>query len=180
LAGKILKQQSTLKLPAPLPPDEFDLYRLPGHLIRRMHQAGTSLFDANITKAGFDLTPVQFAALRMISNRPGLDQARLASAIAHDRVTTGGVVDRLVQKAFVRRQVNQADRRARELYLTPEGETLLAEVTPIVQQLEDELLMGLSAQESETFLQLLQKNLAAINETSRAPLRMVPSIEGME
>jgi MarR family transcriptional regulator, temperature-dependent positive regulator of motility len=155
--------------------EEVDLYRLPGHLIRRMHQVGTALFDTNITQAGFDLTPVQFAALRVIAAYPGLDQASLASAIAHDRVTTGGVVDRLVSKGFIRRDVNQTDRRSRELFLQDQGEILLRVVTPIVKKLEADLLVGLTASEGEMFLQLLKKNLAAMNDTSRAPLRMVHS-----
>jgi MarR family transcriptional regulator, temperature-dependent positive regulator of motility len=169
------KPQPARGLPLMREIDELDLYRLPGHLIRRMHQVGVALFDTHITQTGHDLTPVQFAALRVIAAYPGLDQASLASAIAHDRVTTGGVVDRLVAKGFIRRDVKQTDRRSRELFLMPEGETILGDVTPLVKEMEASLMRGLSSAEGEIFLNLLKKNLAAINETSRAPLRMVSS-----
>ena len=36
---------------------------------------------------------------------PGIDQARLATAIAFDRATTGGVIDRLEAKGLVRREI---------------------------------------------------------------------------
>jgi MarR family transcriptional regulator, temperature-dependent positive regulator of motility len=156
-------------------PEELDLYQLPGHLIRRMHQMGVALFDSHTKEAGYDLTPVQFAALRVIAAHPGLDQASLASAIAYDRVTTGGVVDRLEQKGFLRRDVNKADRRARMLRLTAEGETLLKEVTPIIKQMEADFLVGLTASEGAILLSLLQKNLHALNEKSRPPLKVVQS-----
>jgi MarR family transcriptional regulator, temperature-dependent positive regulator of motility len=163
------------RMPLPGATEELDLYRLPGHLVRRMHQVGVALFDTHITQAGYDLTPVQFAALRVVAAYPGLDQASLASAIAHDRVTTGGVIDRLVLKGFIRREINQTDRRSRELYLMPKGEVLLRDVTPIVKAMEASLLSGLTPEEGNLFLHLLKKNLATINGTSRAPLRMVPT-----
>ncbi len=47
-----------------------------GHLIRRLHQQSTALFVQRTQAAGFDLTPIQFAALGAIHNQPGTDQAR--------------------------------------------------------------------------------------------------------
>jgi MarR family transcriptional regulator, temperature-dependent positive regulator of motility len=164
------------KVPSSASVDELDLNQLPGHLIRRMHQMGVALFDSRTKESGHDLTPVQFAALRVIAAQPGLDQASLASAIAYDRVTTGGVVDRLEQKGLLQRDVNKADRRARMLNLTLEGETLLKEVTPIIKQMEADLLAGLTPSEGETLLQLLRKNLRALSESSTPPLKMVQQI----
>ena len=78
--------------------------KMPGHLIRRLHQISTRVFTARVKEAGFDLTPVQFAALDVIRRHPGLDQARLADAVAKDRATRGAVVDRLERKGLVTRE----------------------------------------------------------------------------
>ena len=43
-----------------------DVSRMPGHLIRRLHQISTHVFMTRTREAGFDLTPVQFAALDAI------------------------------------------------------------------------------------------------------------------
>ena len=94
---------------------------MPGHLIRRLHQLSTQLFAQRIRDAGFDLTPVQFAALDALQGHPGVDQASLAQAIAKDRATIGAVVDRLEQKGLVARIVSSRDKRARELTLTDDG-----------------------------------------------------------
>ena len=90
--------------------DQAELYAMPGHLVRRMHQASQAIFDAEVTTAGIDLTSVQFAALTMIAANPGIDQARLAAAISFDRATTGGVIDRLEAKGLVRREIVKTDR----------------------------------------------------------------------
>jgi MarR family transcriptional regulator, temperature-dependent positive regulator of motility len=164
------KQQSLISTSSQ---EELDLYQLPGHLIRRMHQMGVALFDSYTKESGYDLTPVQFAALRVVAAYPGLDQASLANEVAYDRVTTGGVVDRLEQKGFLRRDVNKADRRARMLNLTIKGETLLREITPIIKQIEADLLIGLTSSEGETLLRLLNKNLRALTENNRSPLKTV-------
>ncbi len=130
-----------------------------GHLIRRLHQQSTQIFQARTQAAGFDLTSVQFAALDTIAQQPGIDQASLASAISFDRATIGGVIDRLEQKGFVRRAVSEQDRRARLLHLTPAGKKLLAAVRPVVERLQADILASLSAKECAAFLALARKAL---------------------
>lgn len=128
-----------------------------GHLIRRLHQQSTQVFVQRTQAAGFDLTPVQFAALDAIQARPGTDQARVAETIAYDRATIGGVIDRLEQKGWVRRVVSERDRRARELSLTPEGKRIRAALLPIVQEVQDEILQSLSGADRATFLKLARQ-----------------------
>jgi DNA-binding MarR family transcriptional regulator len=149
-----------------------DLYRLPGHLIRRLQQAAVSIFMAEIGEAGQDLTPVQFGALVVTKKYPGLDQATLAGLIAYDRTTIGGVVDRLVQKGLILRVVSDQDRRARELRLSQAGECLLDQIIPRVEHVQQIILSGLDRVEQEQFLALLQKVTESLNDRSRAPLRV--------
>lgn len=130
-----------------------------GHLIRRLHQQSTSVFQARTQEAGFDLTSVQFAALDAISEQTGIDQANLAATIGFDRATIGGVVDRLEQKGLMLRTVSPNDRRARVLQLTDDGQELLASCSPVVQSLQDEILGPLTKQERVLFLKLAQKAL---------------------
>ena len=130
-----------------------------GHLIRRLHQQSTQVFQARTQTAGFDLTSVQFAALDAIARQPGLDQASLAATISFDRATIGGVIGRLEHKGLVQRVVSPQDRRARLLQLTPEGKRLLQAVRPLVEALQVEILAPLSASERAAFLTLAHKAL---------------------
>lgn len=138
----------------------MDSLDMAGHLIRRLHQQSTQVFTQRIQAAGFDLTPIQFAALDAIHARPGIDQASVAEMIAYDRATIGGVVDRLELKGWVRRVVSERDRRARELSLTSEGEQVLAAVLPLVRDLQSDILGLLGAADRARFLKLARQALA--------------------
>lgn len=137
----------------------MDRVEMAGHLIRRLHQQSTQVFQAQMQAAGFDLTSVQFAALDAIEQQPGIDQASLATTISFDRATIGGVIDRLEQKALVQRVVSAQDRRARLLSLTPEGEQLLAACRPVVEALQADILAPLTATERAAFRALAHKAL---------------------
>ena len=137
----------------------MDRIAMAGHLIRRLHQQSTQVFQTRTQAAGFDMTSVQFAALDAIALQPGIDQASLAAAISFDRATIGGVLDRLEGKGLVARAVSAQDRRARRLSLTPDGEALLAAVRPVVEALQDEILAPLSGEERAAFTALARKAL---------------------
>ena len=130
---------------------------MPGHLIRRLHQISTQVFLSRVKEAGFDLTPVQFAALDAVGRHPGIDQARLSDEVAKDRATIGAVVDRLERKGLVARDVDETARRARRLLLTTEGEALLAALRPVVEALQAEILSGLTRSEYRQFVALAAK-----------------------
>lgn len=146
------------------------IHSMPGHLIRRLNQISTGLFQDRMAEAGLDLTPVQFAALATLRDRPDVDQATLAGLIAHDRATIGGVLDRLQAKGLVDRRMDPADRRARLVRLTEAGAELLARALPLVERLQDEILAGLSPAERAVFVELAARVAAAGNDLSRAPL----------
>lgn len=144
---------------------------MPGHLIRRLHQAAVAIFHSQMAGLGHELTPVQYAALAKIETRPGIDQVTLAGLIAYDRTTIAGVVDRLVQKGWVLREVSDQDRRARVLKITDEGLQVLSAATPYVESAQAVMLQGLEDSEAKEFLRLLRKATAAVNDLSRAPLK---------
>ena len=132
---------------------------MPGHLIRRMHQTSTQIFQEVVKAQGHDVTSVQFAALMALHGNPGLDQARLAEVIGYDRATIGGVVQRLERKGLLVRTTDPEDRRARHLALTTEGEALRQMLEPLVAQVQERILAALSPHEQATFMTLSRKVL---------------------
>jgi DNA-binding MarR family transcriptional regulator len=146
-------------------------HAMPGHLIRRLNQISTSIFQDRMQALGLDLTPVQFAALACLDDNPGVDQATLAGLIAYDRVTIGGVVDRLETKGLVTRTVNARDRRARRVTLSDAGAALLHRIRPDIEAIQPDILAGLSDAERAAFTALAAKAATAGNDRSRAPLK---------
>ena len=150
----------------------LEFLTMPGHLIRRLHQISVSIFSESVAEAGFDITSVQFAALSVLKDYPGIDQVTLAGMIAYDRVTIGGVIDRLEQKGYLTRTVSPRDRRARELHITDEGLAAQRAILPIVREAQEVMLAGLGEEERAAFMSMLSQLTEAGNERSRAPLRL--------
>jgi MarR family transcriptional regulator, lower aerobic nicotinate degradation pathway regulator len=149
----------------PLPAIDIDLQ--PGHAIRRLHQISVGLF---LQEAGdLGITPVQYAAMQILANQPGIDQRTLARSIALDASTTGGVVDRLETRGWVERRTSPEDRRARVLDLTLSGQQALAEVIPGMLRAQEQILAPLNPRERAEFMRMLDVLVTQNNEHSRAP-----------
>ena len=156
-----------------LPDPPLALHQMPGHLIRRLQQVAVSLFVEAASAAGFDLTPVQYAALVGIATHPNIDQATLAALIAYDRATIGGVVDRLQRKGLVRRTSSPRDKRVRQLVVEPPGNRLLGHAAVHVEAVQRRILEPLSPEEAAIFMMLIAKLVSAHNQHCRAPTKTV-------
>ena len=119
------------------PPRAESFSRLPGHLIRRVHQVSTAYFAE---ECGGDLTAVQYAALVAIGAHPGIDATRLSEIIYFDRSTIGDVLDRMEGKGWILRQSTPSDRRIKRLTLSPAGLEVLQQVEPGIRRVQERLL----------------------------------------
>lgn len=146
------------------------IYTMPGHLIRRLQQISVSIFAEGMKSEGIDLTSPQFAALTILDENPGIDQATLAGMIALDRPTIGGVIERLAGKGLVERKTSESDRRAKSLTLTSAGKAMVKRMRPLVVETQSKILDGLSDEEKEQFTILAKKITQLHNDQSRAPL----------
>lgn len=143
------------------------LYSKPGHLIRRAHQIAVALFIEEC--ASYDVTPVQYAALVAIKETPGIAATQLSAMVAFDAATLGKVIERLEAKKLVSRRVTAADKRAKCLFLTREGKTLVESVEPAVIRSQKRILAPLGAKDRKTFVRLLDQMVETNNHASRAP-----------
>ena len=140
-----------------------DIYRQPGHLIRRAHQIATAVFATEAKP--FDLTAVQFSALIVIREHPGTDATRVSDLIYFDRSTIGNVLDRLEKKGLIRRQAGVEDRRTKRLFLTAPGRAVLRKVTAKGPRIAEAILAPLPAADRVRFVQLLAKLVGADDAT---------------
>lgn len=136
---------------------DLPLHRMPGHHIRRLQQVAVRLFAE---EAGNDLTPVQYAALFAIAQRPGVGQAQLAALIGYDRATIGGVIDRLEQKKLVGRVASVEDRRVNLLTITDEGRNALSRAAQKVRRAQERIVEPLTPDERDAFERMCLKLLA--------------------
>jgi DNA-binding MarR family transcriptional regulator len=147
------------------PPASIELHEQPGHLIRRAHQIAVSLFH---DKLGREVTPVQYAVLMALQDKPGIDQVTLAQEIALDTSSTADVAVRLEAKGLIVREM--LPRGQRSLQLTDAGQALLARLVPDMNAMCSTMLADMDATEQAEFIRLLQK-FVHINDDGRAAPR---------
>lgn len=147
------------------------LWRRPGFLVRRLHQIHSTLCLEECNIEG--ITPVQYGILTVLNNRPGIEQRSISYELGIDRTTTADVLRRLEGKQLVKRQVNPNDKRSRQVYITPAGALLMAELDPRMKKAQKRLLEPLSSTEKEQFMRLLTKVVEGNNEHGRAILHTV-------
>lgn len=143
-----------------------NLYEQPGHLIRRAHQIAVSMFLEAVDGA---TTPLQYAILRTLQDRPGIDQVTLAQEIALDNSTTAETAVRLEGKGLIERRL--LPRRQRSLHLTVAGEQLLRALVEPIDRMHEAMLANLNGQERREFMRLLSRFVDLNNDQSRAPRR---------
>jgi DNA-binding MarR family transcriptional regulator len=145
-----------------------NLYRKPGHLIRRLQQIAVALFMLEAER--FDLTPIQYASLAAIRAVPDVDAARLSTLVALDRATLAKVLERLEAKGWIVRAGSKADRRIKLLRVTPQGRAVLAAAEPAVRRCQRRILAPLAGRGARRFMRMLDRLVAVNNEFSRAPM----------
>lgn len=143
-----------------------DLYTQPGHLLRRAHQIAASIFHDEL---GSQVTPVQYAILRILCDHPGIDQVSLAGLVAIDTSTAASVAIRLEEKKLLVRYLDPSNRRQRALYVTEAGKALLQNTVPGISRLHRRILDGFTPEEEAQFMSLLNKLVQTNNSKSRAP-----------
>lgn len=143
-----------------------ELHALPGHCVRRLQQIAVAIFMQESGISG--VTPVQFAVLQALADQAGIDQRTLAGVVSFDTSTIGGVIDRLEARGLLTRSHSPGDRRVRLLHLTPDGEALLAGLTPSMQRTQKRILEPLSATERRDFMRLMQRVIGHHDELGDA------------
>ena len=126
-----------------------------GFHIRLAHGAVYRHFTE--TFADLDLTQKQVSALWLVSDRPGISQIDLGGRLRMDRATTMTIVNRLQERAYLRRERSESDGRKQALYLTERGGAALAEAKRCIGEHEAWLKSRFTTQETEKLVEMLAR-----------------------
>jgi len=129
--------------------------KAPAPLARRFQQICLAIIAEAL--AGTGLVQLEFAILVFLEDVPGIDQRRLAEAMGIDRNNISLILDQLEKRGLVQRLINGADRRAREVSLTPQGKELRELVQPRIRAANRRILKPLKPAEQTLFLDLFTR-----------------------
>ena len=138
-----------------------DVGRLANMIGYVLRQAQLAVFDDLIaTFAELDLRPAQYSVLVLLGEQPGLKQSDVAAALGIQRANFVVLFDGLERRGLAQRSAAPNDRRSYALYLTEEGERVLARAKELEAQLEARLDAKLGPGGREQLLGLLGRIVA--------------------
>jgi DNA-binding MarR family transcriptional regulator len=98
---------------------------------------------------------------RQVAQSEGRSQQEIAASIGLPPSRIVELVDRLEEKGWIERRTLGADRRRRELFVTPRGRTVIDTVRAISIEHERAITSALEPAERETLIGLLERIAAA-------------------
>jgi DNA-binding MarR family transcriptional regulator len=139
------------------PSANVEVAEFAGQLFFRLWRASHTRIATALESVG--LTPARFGLLNVLGAREGAIQQELGSAMGVDPSTMVALIDELERAGLAKRRPHPADRRAREVSITPKGRRVLERARAMAAQVEDEVLRGLTAAERRELLTLLRRAL---------------------
>jgi DNA-binding MarR family transcriptional regulator len=146
---------STKTAPAVDQVDTSYLESLLGYNARRAALAVIEVFMERM--APYDLRPVDFSVLSLITHNPGITSRQLCTTLGILPPNLVGMINSLEKRELIARQPHPRDGRAMGLHLTPSGQKLMRDAERTAAELESDVASRLSASEGKTLLRLLKK-----------------------
>lgn len=140
----------------------FDMNNSLGFVINRTALAMKTGFNKQIKE--FEISPEQWSLIFRIVENNGLTQKELANSTYKDQANITRSLDRLEKKGFLNRLANSNDRRIINIFSTPKAKELVEKIVPISKQYNQLLSKGLSQEECESLISLLNKVYINIEE----------------
>jgi MarR family transcriptional regulator, transcriptional regulator for hemolysin len=106
--------------------------------------------------AGIDVTIDQWLAMKKIHDNESISQVELAQALFKDTASITRILDILLKKKLVRKNVG-SDKRFFELSLTENGEKFVGKALGLVTDLRRQGVSGMTEKEVNQLKTLLQK-----------------------
>ncbi|MCB0593747.1 MAG: MarR family transcriptional regulator [Lewinellaceae bacterium] len=124
-------------------------------IVRQYRQLATQALKSH--QAGLSVD--QWVVLKQISENNGSSQVEIGSSTVKDAPTTTRIIDQLVGKNLVSKQLDPEDRRRYMVFVTEKGRQLIERLIPVVQEYRQVPLQGFSATEQKQLISLLQRML---------------------
>jgi DNA-binding MarR family transcriptional regulator len=121
------------------------------HLMRRVLQRHGAQWSTALP----EMTKAQWAVLRAAADDSPNDQNTIGEQTAIDKATLVPLIARLVERGWLTRETDAADRRRRLLRLTDAGRAELVRATPIVAEVDAAALADLDVAERARLRALL-------------------------
>ncbi|HBU12828.1 MAG TPA: MarR family transcriptional regulator [Clostridiales bacterium] len=133
-----------------------------GYLLNLCARLMKRTLDAELIK--YDITTTQWGVLKLLSQENHLSQAEIADRANGDRATLGAVIDKLIAKGLVKKELSPKDRRSYIVTILPSATIIVDEVSQLAENVNHLALQGLSQEQMDTFTECLRVILLNLEE----------------
>jgi DNA-binding MarR family transcriptional regulator len=138
--------------------DDVDASYLESLIGYNARRAALSVIEIFLQRmAVYELRPVDFSVLSLITHNPGITSRQLCTALGILPPNLVGMVNALEKRELIRREPHPHDGRAMALHLSARGEKLMRAAERTAAELEAEVAARLSSAEAKTLIRLLKK-----------------------
>tara|TARA_B110000259_G_scaffold48879_1_gene57071 strand:+ start:272 stop:682 length:411 start_codon:yes stop_codon:yes gene_type:complete len=104
-----------------------------------------------------DISEQQFNVLRILRGQKGIaaNLSTVQDRMVHKMSNTTRLIDKLIQKKLVKRNVCIKNRRKIELFITEDGLDFLKKIDPITDEIEKKILSNISSQDLNSLISIL-------------------------
>ena len=104
-----------------------------------------------------DISEQQFNVLRILRGQKGIaaNLSTVQERMVHKMSNTTRLVDKLIQKKLVKRNVCIENRRKIELFITEDGLDFLKKIDPITDEIEKKILSNISTKDLNSLISIL-------------------------
>lgn len=110
---------------------DFNIEDSLGFIVARTNYLMKNYFTKSIKEHDLNVTTEQWAILNAVYHNPGASQTDLARACLKDKTNVTRILDLLVKKGYVVRNIDPNDRRIYSITLTELGESVLEKLISI-------------------------------------------------
>jgi DNA-binding MarR family transcriptional regulator len=158
----LLFMTQTRTLEDDLTPDEqdvaaaFELTNFFPYLVRVYYRA-VSEAVSNVYSSRYNLSMSEWRTMVVLGPNGALSASEIVARSSMDKVNVSRAIKGLQKIGFLRRDIDGQDKRRAVLRLTEKGSEALAVLVPLVRQVEENLLTGLSGAERKTLIDLMDR-----------------------
>ena len=137
--------------------NDYNLKKSLGFKLDRASRLTTLNFNKNLKENNIILTAEQWGIINFLLEEDGINQNQIGKLINKDHTCVSRLIDTLIKKGIINREISLEDKRVNLIYLTKAGKELQNKAADTVRHSLDKVFKNVSEEEKEIFSIVLDK-----------------------
>lgn len=137
--------------------NDYNLKKSLGFKLDRASRLTTLNFNKNLKENNIILTAEQWGIINFLLEEAGINQNQIGKLINKDHTCVSRLIDTLIKKGIINKEISLEDKRVNLIYLTKAGKELQNKAADTVRHSLDKVFKNVSEEEKEIFSIVLDK-----------------------